>query len=93
MNGDKEWQYVDKSLVQSPLGVSVDKYNNVYVSSSSNNYVVLITPDGKQARTILEAKDGLKSPVCVHFDQNQNNLLVTCFKGDCVLYNISYNKV
>ncbi|CAC5418654.1 unnamed protein product [Mytilus coruscus] len=89
MNGDKEWQYVDQSMVQTPFGVTVDKYNNVYVSSSGNNSVVLITADGNQARTILKAKDEIDSPYCVHFDQNQNNLLVTCFNGDAFLYNIS----
>ncbi|CAG2212426.1 unnamed protein product [Mytilus edulis] len=89
MNGDKEWQYLDQSMVRAPLGITVDKNNNVYVSSDGNHSVVLITPDGKQARKILEAKDGIPNPYCVHFDQKQNNLLVTCFKGSAFVYNIS----
>ncbi|XP_052101462.1 uncharacterized protein LOC127735339 isoform X2 [Mytilus californianus] len=89
MNGDKEWQYIDQLMIKAPLGVTVDKYNNVYVCSYGNNSVVLITPDGKQARKILEAKDGINSPYCAQFDQNQNNLLVTLINGDAFLYNIS----
>ncbi|XP_063435959.1 uncharacterized protein LOC134716875 [Mytilus trossulus] len=89
MNGDKEWQYSNRSMVRTPLGVSEDKYNNVYVSSNGNNSVVLISPDGKQARTILGKEDGIVSPYCVHFDHTKNNLLVTCHKGDAFLYNIS----
>ncbi|CAG2198915.1 unnamed protein product [Mytilus edulis] len=89
MNGDKEWQYVDQSMVNVPLGITVDKYENVYVISNGNNSVVLITSDGKHARKILEEKDGIVCPYCVHFDPNQNNLLVACFNGGAFLYNIS----
>ncbi|CAG2198914.1 unnamed protein product [Mytilus edulis] len=88
MNGDNEWQYFDPSKVTSPLGVTVDRYNNVYVSCFGHNSVVLISPDGKQARTILDARDGLFDPYCVNF-QNQTNLLGTSYTGDAFLYNIS----
>ncbi|XP_071168902.1 uncharacterized protein [Mytilus edulis] len=89
MNGDKEWQYLDQSMVNVPLGITVDKYENVYVISNGNNSVVLITSDGKHARKILEEKDGIVCPYSVHFDPNQNNLLVACFNGGAFLYNIS----
>ncbi|CAG2198909.1 unnamed protein product [Mytilus edulis] len=87
MNGERVWQYTDQSIVEIPLGVTVDKYKNVYVASYGKGSVVLITSDGKKARTILK-NDG---PYSVNFDQNQNNLLVTCCNGDAFLYNISYD--
>ncbi|CAG2198911.1 unnamed protein product [Mytilus edulis] len=85
MNGDKEWLYHNQSMVNKPLGIYVDKYNNVYVSSFGNHSVVLISPDGKKVRKILGKEDGIVSPYCVHYNQNQNNLLVTCFHGNAFL--------
>lgn len=34
INGGKEWQFDGKSLVKTPFGITVDRYNNVYVSSN-----------------------------------------------------------
>jgi sugar lactone lactonase YvrE len=34
------------ALFNNPLGITVDKYNNLYVSDSYNNYVRMVTPAG-----------------------------------------------
>jgi streptogramin lyase len=62
IKGDKLWEYKDESLLKDPHGVTVDNYDNVYVTSCRSNSVVVLEPDGSQGRQILNSDDGLKDP-------------------------------
>ncbi|XP_071169024.1 nuclear factor 7, brain-like [Mytilus edulis] len=43
--GEKIWEYKDQ-LIRSPRGISVDKDSNVYIASSGNNSIVILSSDG-----------------------------------------------
>ena len=88
IKGDKLWEFKDESLLKDPRGVTVDNYDNVYVTSYSSNSVVVIEPDGRQGRQILSSDDGLKNPTGIYFDKSKNLLFVTIYYGPSFLYHV-----
>jgi hypothetical protein len=86
IKGDKLWEFKDESVLTDPRGVTVDNYDNVYVTSNSSNSVVVIEPDGRQGRQILSSDDGLKEPTGISFDKSKNSLIVPNCRGPCFLY-------
>ncbi|VDI66257.1 Hypothetical predicted protein [Mytilus galloprovincialis] len=75
---EKMWEYKDQ-LVSSPRGIDVDKNLNIYIASNGNNSVVVLSPDGKQARKLLGKDDGIGRPFGLAFDVKKENLLVVNF--------------
>jgi hypothetical protein len=51
------WEFKDESLLKDTRGVTVDNYDNVYVTSYRSNSVVVLEPDGSQGRQILNSDD------------------------------------
>ena len=88
IKGEKLWEYQDKSVLNYPFGVTVDKDGNVYVTSQISNRGVVLEPDGRQGRQILSTDGGLKSPSGIYFDKSKNCLLVTNFHGPSFLYRV-----
>jgi DNA-binding beta-propeller fold protein YncE len=86
IKGDKLWEFKDESLLKDPRGVTVDNYDNVYVTSYRSNSVVVLEPDGSQGRQILNSDDGLKDPTGIYLDKSKNSLIVTNYYGPCFLY-------
>jgi DNA-binding beta-propeller fold protein YncE/predicted DNA-binding protein (UPF0278 family) len=86
IKGDKLWEFKDESLLNYPRGVTVDNYDNVYVTSYRSNSVVVLEPDGSQGRQILNRDDGLKYPTGIYFDKSKNILMVVNSSGPCFLY-------
>jgi DNA-binding beta-propeller fold protein YncE len=86
IKGDKLWEFKDESLLKDPHGVTVDNYDNVYVTSYRSNSVVVLEPDGSQGRQILNSDDGLKLPIGIYFDISKNSLMVVNSSGPCFLY-------
>ena len=86
IKGDKLREYKDESLLKDPRGVTVDNYDNVYVTSYRSNSVVVLEPDGSQGRQILNSDDGLKDPKGIYFDKSKNSLMVVNSSGPCFLY-------
>jgi DNA-binding beta-propeller fold protein YncE len=86
IKGDKLWEYKDESVLTAPLCVTVDNDGNVYVTSYRSNSVVVIEPDGRQGRQILNSDGGLKNPWGIYFDKSKNSLMVVYFSGPCFLY-------
>ncbi|VDI82375.1 Hypothetical predicted protein, partial [Mytilus galloprovincialis] len=87
VTGQKIWTYKDDNILHGIRGVTVDSYSNVYMVSQFNNSVVVLSPDGKDVRQLLE-KNGIKSPHAIYFDKRRNILLVTNSSGTAFLYNI-----
>ena len=87
VTGQKIWEYKDESILKGVRGVTVDNDSNVYVVSNSSNSIVVLSPDGKKARKLLEG-NGIQDPYGIHFDKGRNILLVTNFYGTTFLYNI-----
>ena len=86
IKGDKLWKYKVESVLKDPRGVTVDNDGNVYVTSYRSSSVVVIEPDGRQGRQILNSDDGLKNPIGISFDQSKNSLIVANYCGECFLY-------
>jgi DNA-binding beta-propeller fold protein YncE len=63
INGDKLWEFLDVARIREPNGVAIDRDLNVYVASRGNNSVVVISPDGKLCRTVLDESDGIAYPI------------------------------
>jgi DNA-binding beta-propeller fold protein YncE len=80
------WEFKDESLLKDPHGVTVDNYDNVYVTSFRSKGVVVLEPDGSQGRQILNSDDGLKDPKGIYFDKSKNSLMVVSSSGQCFLY-------
>jgi DNA-binding beta-propeller fold protein YncE len=72
---EKLWEFQDVVLIREPRGVAVDRDLNVYVVSTGNNSVVVISPDGKRCRTVLGKSDGIDRPTAICFDKVKNNLV------------------
>jgi DNA-binding beta-propeller fold protein YncE len=59
-----------------------------FSQSSSNNSVVVISPDGKRCRTVLGESDGIDTPTAIYFDKVKNNLVVCNENGTAFLYKV-----
>ena len=86
IKGDKLWKFKDESVLTDPRGVTVDNDGNVYVTSCNSNSAVVIEPDGRQGRQIINSNVGLKDPIGIYFDKYKNSLMVVNFSGPCFLY-------
>ncbi|XP_063435945.1 uncharacterized protein LOC134716863 [Mytilus trossulus] len=88
--GEKMWEYKDQ-LVRSPRGISVDKDSNVYIASSGNNSIIVLSSDGKKARKLLGNDNGICQPFGLALDVKKENLLVANFY-EPALYRLSLQK-
>ncbi|VDI67635.1 Hypothetical predicted protein [Mytilus galloprovincialis] len=87
ITGQKVWDYKDDSMLKSIRGVTIDNDSNVYVVSLEDNNVVVLSPDGKNARRLLEGSV-IQVPYGIHFDKVKNILLINDIHGTAFLYNI-----
>lgn len=78
--GKKMWEYKDKSVL-SPRGIAVDKYSNVYIASASDNTIVVLSSDGKQASKLLGNDTGINNPFGLAFDDKKEKLIVVNYNG------------
>ncbi|VDH97213.1 Hypothetical predicted protein [Mytilus galloprovincialis] len=86
LTGEKMWEYKDQ-LVSYPRGISVDKDSNVYIASPGNNSIIVLSPDGKQARKLLGKDDGIDNPFGLAFNVTKDKLLVANNNGP-ILYEL-----
>ena len=89
MNGKVQWEFCDKNVLESPLGITTDNNNNVYVVGQVSNSVVVISPDGQSHKVLLSDRDGLNFPWTIHCDRASNQLLLAQIGGSGLLYEIS----
>jgi DNA-binding beta-propeller fold protein YncE len=89
INGEKLWEFRDKSVLMTPLGVAVDNNSNIYVTSYNYNKVIVLSPDGKQWRQLLDKNDGMNGPYGIYIDKTTNNILITNLLGSALMYHIS----
>ena len=68
INGEKLWEFKDESVLREPVGVAVDNNCNIYVTSYYYNKVIVVSPDGKQWRQLLDQNDGLIRPYAISMD-------------------------
>jgi DNA-binding beta-propeller fold protein YncE len=89
INGEKLWEFRDKSVLGAPLGVAIDNNCNIYVTSGNYHVVIVISPDGKQWRQLLDQNDRMSCPYGISIDKTTNNILITNLSGPAFLYHIS----
>jgi DNA-binding beta-propeller fold protein YncE len=89
INGEKLWEFRDESVLRTPIAVAVDNNCNIYVTSYNYNKVIVLSPDGKQWRQLLDQNDGMSCPYGISIDKTTNNILITNYYGSAFLYHIS----
>jgi hypothetical protein len=88
-NGEKLWEFQNGSVLRQPLGVAVDNNCNIYVTSCNYKKVIVLSPDGKLWRQLLDPKDGMRCPYAIYIDKTTNNILITIYGDRAFLYHIS----
>ncbi|XP_063411406.1 uncharacterized protein LOC134694331 [Mytilus trossulus] len=58
------------------------------MNSSDSNNVVVISPDGKQAKELIGASDGLANPCALFFHKTKNLLLVANYNRGASVYDV-----
>jgi outer membrane protein assembly factor BamB len=89
INGEKLWEFKGESVLMQPIGVAVDNHCNIYVASSNNHVVIVLSPDGKQWRQLLDQNDGISCPYGISIDKTTNNVLISNYYGSPLMYHIS----
>lgn len=89
MEGEEIWVYKEKSLVK-PKGITVDKYQNVYVADEKSKSLIVIQHDGKASRTLLTKTHYLDWSSTLHFNKDKNVLLRCDGYGYATLYNLEW---
>ncbi|XP_063411413.1 uncharacterized protein LOC134694339 [Mytilus trossulus] len=87
-SGQVQWRYVDSTLLRKPYGITLDTNSNIYVAGSDSNNVVVISPDGKQAKELIGASDGLADPRALFFHKTKQLLLVANYKNGASVYDV-----
>ncbi|VDI49318.1 Hypothetical predicted protein [Mytilus galloprovincialis] len=86
-SGQVQWKYSD-SMLRKPYGITMDSYSNIYVAGSESNNIVVISKDGKQAKELIGASDGISNPRAIYFHKTKNIILVTNYKGTASLFDV-----
>ncbi|CAG2214487.1 unnamed protein product [Mytilus edulis] len=68
------YQHLD---IDNPVGITLDKKGFVYIASSKNNSVVVVSPDGKICKTILSETDGIKRPYGIDINKETGIMIVS----------------
>ncbi|CAC5357684.1 unnamed protein product [Mytilus coruscus] len=85
-HGNMLWTYKDSSVLEHPLGISVDNDGDVFVVGYHTHNVIVISPDGQRYRQLLSSEDGLRYPWVLHYEQLTNKILVANETKDTFLY-------
>jgi hypothetical protein len=89
INGEKLWEFNDASVLRQPVGVAIDNNCNIYVTSYNYIKVIVLSPDGKQWRQLLDLNDGMRCPYAIYIDKTTNNILISNYNAPAFLYHIS----
>ncbi|XP_052085867.1 uncharacterized protein LOC127723335 [Mytilus californianus] len=75
LNGEKLWTFIDQDINQ-PMGIALDKNGFIYVACSGSDKIVVVSPDGKSCRTILNHDNGIKAFQSIAIDMRSGIMLV-----------------
>ncbi|CAC5390310.1 unnamed protein product [Mytilus coruscus] len=82
------WTFRNKSVLLTPVGISVDNDGHVFVAGCVTDNVVVVSPDGQRYKQLLSSKDGLVVPWALHYDTSTNGLLVENIFSKAFLYDV-----
>ena len=86
LTGKHIWDFKNENVLRKPMGIALDKNRNVYVTGYETNNVVLLSPDGKNCRQIV---DGLNRPCSLRINIDRNELLVCNKNGPAFLFSLN----
>ncbi|XP_063418463.1 uncharacterized protein LOC134701267 [Mytilus trossulus] len=86
-SGQVKWKYSD-SLLRKPYGITLDSNSNIYVAGSDSNNIVVISPDGKHAKELVGASDGILNPRAIFFHKTKHLLLVANYNQGAFVYDV-----
>ncbi|VDI12817.1 Hypothetical predicted protein [Mytilus galloprovincialis] len=90
LEGHVKWIFKDESILSFPLGISLDQNGNIYVVGNKCSNVVVISPDGKHSKVILSSADGLDRPQVLHYNRENNRVLVANESGHAFIFNVTF---
>ncbi|CAG2249913.1 unnamed protein product [Mytilus edulis] len=79
--GELMWTFMHTDIYK-PGGITLDKNGFVYIASSKNNRIVVVSPDGKTCKTILSEADGIKDPLTIDINKETGMMIVACEIND-----------
>ncbi|XP_063418500.1 tripartite motif-containing protein 2-like [Mytilus trossulus] len=83
--GELLWTY-KASTLRKPCGITFDSDSNIYVAGSASNNIVMISPDGMNAKQLLDSSHGILDPRAIYFDKKDNVLLVANHQESAFVY-------
>jgi DNA-binding beta-propeller fold protein YncE len=90
INGTILWTFTDKSVLKDPRSITVDDYGHVYVVGANSTNVIVISPNGKEHRTLLSTAGILDKPRALYYDRKTKQLLVANKKTSACIYSVDY---
>ena len=88
IKGEQLWEYKDVSVLNDPWGVTVGNNYKVYVTSRTSNSVIVIEPDGRQGRQLINSDEGFEYPIGIYVNKFKNTLLAINYQGPAFLYDM-----
>jgi hypothetical protein len=76
VNGKVQWELYNENVLDSPIGITTDKNNNIYVVGSGSYNVVVISRDEQNYKVLLSERDGVRVPWGIHCDRASDQLLL-----------------
>lgn len=81
MTGELLWTFTSQDIIR-PTGISVDMHGCVYIVSSGNDKIVVLSSDGKTNKAILCEEDAICGPFAIDINRKTGTMLVSSFTGD-----------
>ncbi|XP_052085866.1 uncharacterized protein LOC127723334 [Mytilus californianus] len=75
LSGEMLWTFKHQDIDE-PAGVALDKNGFIYVACRRSNKIVVVSPDGKSCRAILNHDNGIKAPRSIAIDMKYGIMLV-----------------
>ncbi|XP_071161527.1 uncharacterized protein [Mytilus edulis] len=74
--GEHMWTFEHQDIA-SPNGITLDVNGFVYIVSSENYNIVVVSPDGKTCKTILSETDGIIDPWAIDINRETGMMIVS----------------
>jgi hypothetical protein len=86
LTGKHIWDFKNENVLRKPMGIALDKNRNVYVTGYETNNVVVLSPDGKNCRQIV---DGLNRPCSLRINIDRSELLACNEDGKAFVFSLN----
>ncbi|CAC5391115.1 unnamed protein product [Mytilus coruscus] len=87
--GESLWTYHHQDI-DYPVGITLDINGFVYIVSRENSSIVVVSPEGKNSKTILSNADGIKSPHAIDINREAGMMIVSSDISDDKSYETAF---